>query len=67
MIYENVVDFCRSRRISISKFEKMCGLGNGTVSKWKDDKNMPSMKILVRIEKGTKVPIESWIKIGGIR
>ena len=67
MIYENVVDFCRSRSISISKFEKMCGLGNGTVSKWKDDKNMPSMKILVRIEKCTKVPIESWIRIGGAR
>ena len=67
MIYENVVEFCRNKRLSISAFEKMCGLGNGTVSKWKNDKNMPSVKILTRIEDSTCVPIELWIKAGGVR
>ena len=67
MIYENVARFCKSEHISISAFEKMCGLGNGTVSKWKDNRNAPSVKILTRIEENTDIPIEAWIRIGGVR
>lgn len=67
MVYENVVNYCNNERISISAFEKRCGLGNGTVSKWKNHKNIPSIKILTRIEKSTDVPIESWIRTGGVR
>lgn len=67
MIYENIVNFCRDEHLSISAFEKMCGLGNGTVSKWKNEKSIPSIKILTKIEEKTAVPIETWIRAGGMR
>ena len=34
MIYENIVNLCRERGISISKLEKEAGLGNATIRGW---------------------------------
>lgn len=34
MFYEKVEAYCEERKISLSAFEKKCGLGNGTIKGW---------------------------------
>lgn len=34
MIYENIVELCRERGISIARLEKECGFGNATIRGW---------------------------------
>lgn len=36
LIYETVKEFCDKKGISIAKLEKKAGLGNGTISGWKN-------------------------------
>lgn len=62
MIFKKVMDYCKKEGLSISSFEKMCGIGNGTVSKWKDDASKPSVATLEKIAKETKIPITEWLK-----
>jgi len=42
-------------------FETLCGLSNGSVSKWKDG-GFPSIPTLKKIEEATKIPVEEWLK-----
>lgn len=62
MLYENVIAYCEKERISISTFEKRCGIGNGTIGKWKNNSSMPTLATLEKIVKETKVPIAEWMK-----
>lgn len=36
MILKKISKLCEERKISISKLEKECGIGNGTIGRWKD-------------------------------
>lgn len=62
LIYKNVVDYCSKNNLSISAFEKMCGLTNGTVYGWQKRGSNPSLETLKKISAATKIPIEKWIK-----
>lgn len=55
------MDYCNQNRLSVSAFEKKCGLANGTVGKWKDGGN-PSLETLQKIVAATDIPIEKWMK-----
>ena len=35
MIYKNILNLCKEKKISVSKLEKETGLANGTVGKWR--------------------------------
>ena len=61
MIYNKIMDYCNQNRLSVSAFEKKCGLANGTVRKWKDGGN-PSLETLQKIVSATCIPIEEWTK-----
>ena len=61
MIYNKIMDYCNQNRLSVSAFEKKCGLANGTVCKWKDGGN-PSLETLQKIVSATGIPIEEWTK-----
>ena len=61
MIYERVIEYCKQERITVCDFEKKCGIGNGTVGKWRDDKASPSIKTLNKISLYTGLPIGHWI------
>ena len=63
MIYENIVSYCKENGISISAFEKKCGIGNGTIGGWKDDISKPSLATLEKIAKETEIPIAKWLEI----
>lgn len=56
-----IFEYCNKNKLSVSAFEKKCGLANGTVSGWKNGGN-PSVPTLKKIEKSTKIPIKKWIE-----
>lgn len=60
MFYERVTEYCKDKGISIMEFEKKCGIGNGTVGRWKNDNSKPTVQTLIKIVKTTGVPIERW-------
>ena len=62
MIYDKIVEYCSKQNISIMTFEKMCGIGNGTVGKWKDNASYPSISSLKKIEATTKIAIKKWFE-----
>ena len=61
MIYNKIMDYCNKNSLSVSAFEKKCGLANGTVGKWRDGGN-PSLETLQKIVSATGIPIEEWTK-----
>ena len=61
MFYLKVVGYCDKNNLSISGFEKKCGLTNGTVSGWKNG-GSPSLTTLKKIAEATKIPISKWAK-----
>ena len=61
MIYNKIINYCNENGLSVSAFEKKCGLSNGTVGKWKDGGN-PSLETLQKIVSATGIPIEEWTK-----
>lgn len=61
MIYERVAEYCRDAKMSISKFEKLCGIGNGAVGRWRGGNTSPSIATLTKMEKATGIPIRLWL------
>ena len=61
MIYERVKEYCHNAKISISGFEKLCGIGNGAVATWRGGAVFPSMTTLSKMERATGIPIQVWI------
>ena len=61
MIYSKIMYCCNQTSVSVSAFEKKCGLTNGTVGKCRDGGN-PSLETLQKIVSATGVPISEWIK-----
>ena len=61
MISDKVEQYCRNAKMTIASFEKRCGLGNGTVGKWKRGAN-PTLNTLLKMEKVTGIPLYMWIE-----
>ena len=61
MIYNKIIKYCNENSLSVSAFEKKCGLANGTVGKWKYGGN-PSLETLHKIVLATGIPIDEWMK-----
>lgn len=61
LIYNKIINYRNKNNLSVSAFEKKCGLANGTVGKWKDGGN-PSLETLNKIVSATGIPIEEWTK-----
>lgn len=64
MIYERILEYCKENHISVTDFEKVCGIANGLVGKWKSGKTQPSLRILSKIQNATGISIGYWI--GGV-
>lgn len=60
MIYKKIIKYCKANNLSVSAFEKKCGIGNGTVGRWKDG-SKPSLDTLEKIEKATGIPISDLV------
>lgn len=67
MNYEKVMEYCRENKISISAFEKLCGIGNGTVGRWNPERenySKPSIDTLLKMSKVTGIPMQEFISGG---
>lgn len=62
MIFQKVKDYCKENNLSISSFEKLCNIGNGTVARWENDESKPTLSTLEKIERATGIPMSMWIK-----
>lgn len=58
MVYQKIIQYCSKNNLSISAFEKLCGIGNGTVGRWNPEIegfSNPSFDTLVKISKATGI------------
>lgn len=60
--YDKVTEYCNEKKMPISVFEKMCSIGNGTCSRWKDSMSSPTLTTIQKIAEATKIPIEKWVR-----
>lgn len=49
MVYDNVVELCQKKGISICVLEKEAGLGNGAIGKWR--KSPPNLASVDKVAK----------------
>jgi transcriptional regulator with XRE-family HTH domain len=63
MVYDNVVQYCKENKLSISGFEKLCGLANGTVRLWKNG-GYPRLSTLQKMIEATNIPLQKWLEQG---
>lgn len=59
MILIKIESLCKSKGITISKLEKECGIGNGTIARW--DKSFPRTDNLKKVADFLGVSIEHLI------
>ena len=59
MIFDRVQRYCRLHNLTISEFEKLFGIGNGSVARWRV--KQPSLKSLIKISKATRISLENWV------
>lgn len=57
---EKIKAICQEKHIPISKLEKECGLGNGTISGW--EKSSPSARNLKAVADYLGKPIEYFLE-----
>jgi transcriptional regulator with XRE-family HTH domain len=62
VIYQKVIEYCQKNNLSVNAFEKMCGIGNGTVGRWKDNSSTPTLSTVKKIADSTKTSIKKWIE-----
>lgn len=60
MIFDNVKKICDQEDISIAGLERIIGLGNGTISGWKN--SSPRVDILKKVADYFEVPLEYFLE-----
>ena len=59
-MYQKVIQYCNGNNLSVSAFEKLCDLPNGTVYGWKKTDGNPSLNTLLKIAEATNIPVKDW-------
>lgn len=62
MIYENVQRLCKERGVSVLKLETACGIGNGTIGKWRNRDSAPRVDTLQAIAAYFGVTVNDLLK-----
>lgn len=60
MIFKKIEALCKERSISVSKLEKECGIGNGTIKGW--EKSSPRLDTLKKVADYFGVTIEYFLE-----
>lgn len=60
MIYDYMLNYCEKKKTTVTQFERDCGLGRGTIGKWKDSK--PSLETLKKVSDYTKINFITLVK-----
>ena len=56
MLLERIEKLCKENKTSISRLEKECGIGNGTIRGW--EKSKPRIDNLIKVADYLGVPIQ---------
>ena len=59
MVFDNVKAICEERNLPISKLEQMAGLGNGTISGWKE--SSPRLDSITAVANALNIPLSALI------
>lgn len=65
-VVQNIDNYCAVSGITIKEFERLCGLANALVSKWRSGRQTPTIKTLKKISDATGISIDAWIKENGV-
>ena len=65
-IVENIDRYCARTGITVKEFERMCGIANATVHKWRVNLNGPSFRTISKISKVTGISMDDWTKENGV-
>lgn len=60
MIYDNIIELCAEKNVSIARLEKECGLGNGTIRLW--EQSSPRVSSLIHVAKFFGVTLDELTK-----
>ena len=60
MVLKKIENLCKEKNVSISRLEKECGIGNGTIARW--DKSYPRADNLKKVADYLGVPIEKLLE-----
>ena len=60
MILSRITALCEKKGISISKLEKECGIGNGTIARW--DESVPRADNLKKVADYFSVDIKYFLE-----
>lgn len=60
MLYKKIKKICDSKGISISRLEKDCEIGNGTIRGW--EKSNPRIDSLIKVSDYLGIAIEDLLK-----
>ena len=60
MLYDKITRFCKENNIPLYIFEKECGLGNATISGWKNSN--PRIDSLQKVSKKMGISIEKLLE-----
>ena len=59
MVYEKILELCKTRKISIASLEKQLGFGNATIRGWRT--SSPSLEKIKKVADYFSVQIEDLI------
>lgn len=59
---QKVLAYCKKEGLSMRAFEQKCGLADGTLRHWKISSVTPTLKTMKKIEKGTGIKLEEWLR-----
>ena len=60
MLRDKILCFCKENNIPLYVFERDCGLGNGTIARWKT--SYPRLDSLQKVAKKMNVTVEDLLK-----
>ena len=63
-MYSKIISYCHDNDLSISAFEKKCGIGNGVVGRWNPERenSKPNLSTLTKIALATGIDIPTWLE-----
>ena len=61
-VYENVVNLANKKNMKIAELERKAELGNGTIGKWQDEKNKPSLNSIEKVANALNVKVQTLLR-----
>ena len=61
-VVENIRAYCEENDMTISEFQRKCGLSPSIVFKWKSGAVKPTIRLLEKVAAHTGIPVSKWLE-----